>query len=202
MFPEYRLNNEILAPRIEHRLDQGSWEDVLDFAKDLSDKENSFIPEISSYIDLSIFSSREFARSYRESPINSKVRLTDSDFHLAWYSNDMSKIPGFDSTSIAEIEDITINKVDDKLLLGLKLESWQLKYNRKAAINSNKRLTRVNLDWKLSDLVFGWVRVEEHNSLKMARQVRDIGKLLLEDNDFNLQFMPGIVDNHIIKLHD
>ena len=203
MLSEYLLDShEILAPRVERRLDDESWRDVRDFTKELHDMESSFVPEASNCIDLSIYSSREFARSYRESPVNSKVRITDSDFHLDWFSKDVKKIPGFSDTAIAEIDGIIINKVNDKILFGMKLDSRRLAGDRKGTVNSNKRLTHVNLGWELSDLIFGWVYVKDSNSARTARQVRDMGQILLRDNYFNVQFEPGTVDNHIVDLFD
>ena len=128
--------------------------------------------------------------------------MTDADFHLNWFSKDMERIPGFSDTAIAEIDDIIINKVDNKILLGMRLDSRRLAEERKAATNSNKRLSRVNLGWELSDLVIGWVYDEDSNSARIARQVRSMGELLLKNNDFNIHFEPGTVANHIIPLFD
>ena len=203
MLTEYRLNDhEILAPRVERRLDEDSWNDVRDFSKELHGIESTFIPELSNYIDLSIFSSREFADSYRNSPSNSKIRSTSPPEHLSWLSDDMGKIPEFNKNVIADIEDIIIKKVGSKLLLGMKLNSGQLVEDRKAAAKSIRRLTRVFSSWNVPDLIFGRIDIEEHQNQRAVRQVQEMALLLLKDDYFDIGFEPGTVDNHIVPLFD
>jgi len=193
----------IAATRIARRLTEASWNNVLDFAEELETMDKYFTPEDDDNIDLSILSSREFAKSYRNSPYHSKIRTLDPKYYQLKLESDMLESPYFEKRLSSRVQDISLIEDRGNVYLGLILSCGLLADERMCAVNSLRHLTHYPLSWDAPKIIIG--KPDAGSSNNRARRIQDKAHYLFESGRSGIEkihFEPGTVKNHTIPLFD
>ncbi len=204
--PLFPAEVSIAAARVDRQLSDSSLRNVLDFSAQLTQEDKYFIPEPEYKIGLGIISSREYAKSYRNSPANSKVRILGEHTCAGLIENDMQKSIHFNKNIYSEVEDVNLIENNDRLYLGLTLSSTVIMDERRLAVNSLRHLSHYPLGWdSVPYIIIG--KFPPKIARKSALKAQDKAHFLFESEKYQeklgkLHFNPGSVRLHLMDLLD
>lgn len=193
-------SSRIVAPRIDRELYPNSKDNVFKFAEQLAVYDRHFMPGNSDYIDLSLFSSREFALSYRHSQTNSKIQLLSPEVYSAKLLSDMAILDTFNNPIETEVDRVVVEENPGENIVKLIFANPALVSERQCAINSLRKLTNHALNWGDPHIVIGKISpsVSPNRFSSLANHI-----LMFSEPDFgSLKFKKGQIKSSKIELFD